>query len=163
MAATLLQQPDLFSQYGLLPPERLFQGVLMISGVLAVRPQKVTFSEKVTAKKQCTVATPPGPQWLTDFVLTTVWGPNADKIPSPLVMQNDPKLPHLLVGCRNECFGLSWLDVFFCSRQYSQKVQHVTGKYANYVQVESDHWNILKSAALRDALQEELPKLVVAN
>ena len=68
-----------------------------------------------------------------------------------------------IVGCTNEVFGLKILDVFFCSRQYKEKVQRVTGKPATYIEVESDHWNILNSTALRDTLQDELPKLIASK
>lgn len=67
------------------------------------------------------------------------------------------------MGCNNEVFGLKILDIFFCSRQYKEKVQHVTGKPAKYVEVESDHWNILNSTALREILHDELPKLIASK
>jgi len=136
VAATLLQRPDLFEKNGLPSPDKLFHGIIMISGMLAVRPEKIDLPKN--GKETVTIETPSGPTWLTDFVLETVWGPEkAQQIPSPLAQLRDPKLPHLL-----------------------KKVQHMTGEKAKYVEVESDHWNILSSVALRDALQENLPTLI---
>ena len=165
----------------------------MISGVFAVRPEQMTLGSTAvkrlsintiftksmaeavkyttpTKTTTTTISTIPGaPQWLVDFVVSTVWGPeDAEKLPSPLVAADDndkllpPALPHLLVGCRHEMFGLNWLDLFFCSSAYRDMVQATTGQAAKYVQVESDHWNILNSTALRNALQEELPALMAA-
>ena len=159
VAATLLQTPELFSKYNLPDPETFFDGILMISGVLAVRPETVSMNNGET-----TISTPKAPTWLIQFVMQTVWGPEAvDQIPSPLTLLQDkqycPRLPHLLVGCRNELFGLSWLDIFFCSQAYCEAVQLSTQQPAKHIQVNSDHWNILNSRALREALREELPRL----
>jgi hypothetical protein len=154
VATTLLQQPERFRKHGLLTPDKLFQGILVVSGMMAVRPEKITIQDPKTGKP-IVIATPPNrPRWLTDFVLNMVWGVQAAKmIPSPLAGPPPPALPHLLVGCRNEVFGLPWLDIYFCSAAYRDKVEAVTGKVAKYVEVESDHWFILSSTALRYALK----------
>ncbi|CAB9517011.1 expressed unknown protein [Seminavis robusta] len=165
VATTLLHQPKRFQKHGLSPPEELFQGILVISGMMAVRPERITVQDCKT-QQPITIATPSGlPTFLTNLVLQTVWGAETAKhIPSPLTQARPPPaLPHLLVGCRNEMFGLNWLDVYFCSAEYRDKVQALTGQVAKYVQVESDHWNVLSSTALRNALQEELPQLVGAK
>lgn len=159
----------------------MFKGVLMISGVLAVRPEYVEvrsqedkrIKESKTAcgteavqdniENSFIVKTGTGPSWFTNFILKTVWGEYAPNLTSPLVQLNDPALPHLLVGCKNELFGLRLLDVFFASRQFMEKVQRITGKPAVYVEVDSDHWRILNSTALRETLRIELPKLIAAS
>ena len=174
-----MHHPELFEKHNLPLPEKLFQGILMISGVMAVRPERVTVEN--TSGTTTIIETAQGPRWLTDLVVRIVWGQQfAEKLPSPLVAgitgssngnnsNNDntpsspPRLPHLLVGNRNELFGLSWLDVFFCSRAYCDKVRAMTGQPAKYVQVESDHWNILNSKVLHDTLQDELPKLIASS
>mmetsp|Transcript_8739 Transcript_8739/g.12366 ORF Transcript_8739/g.12366 Transcript_8739/m.12366 type:complete len:369 (-) Transcript_8739:131-1237(-) len=143
VAASLLQRPDLLASRGLPHPENICDGVLMISGVLAVRPP-------ITAHEL--------PRWLTDITVNAVFGKNrAFNIPSPLHGPL-PRIPHLLVGCRNEVFGLNWLDLFFCSGAYCKALQF-KGVRAKFVQISSDHWNILNSTDLARALEIELPWL----
>lgn len=152
----------------------------MISGVLAVRPECVSLEVQAgkrgeedkntrdpdlahdTNDTKFTIATAPSPSWLTNFILNVVWGDYAPKLTSPLVQSKDPALPHLLVGCKNEVFGLKLLDIFFASRQFKEKVQRITGKPAKYVEVDSDHWRILNSSVLRETLRVELPNLIVS-
>jgi hypothetical protein len=55
-------------------------------------------------------------------------------------------------------FGLTWLDTFFCSSQYSRLLNGM-GIDSRYKAVRSDHWNILRSSELRDALREELGRI----
>ena len=57
---------------------------------------------------------------------------------------------------RNEVFGLTLLDAFFASEEYSDALSKTHGVDSRYRAVESDHWNVLGSTALRDALEEEL-------
>ena len=148
VAATLLQQPHILKAHGLTDdPTQLFDGILLISGVLAVEPIEKL---KVGLGK---------PRFLVDFVMTTVWGNSKKRdIPSPIIGRI-PKIPHLLVGNRHEVFGLKWLDIFFCSFDFAETANAV-GVQAAYKEVDSDHWNILASRVLQDALAEGLPKLV---
>ena len=107
--------------------------------------------------------------WFTDEVVRMVFGAaDAPDVPSPLheVLDegggsgkgNDrhPAVPHVFVGCRNEVFGLTLLDAFFASKEYSDALSKTHGVDSRYRAVESDHWNVLGSTALRDALEEEL-------
>lgn len=141
VAASLLQRPDLFVSRGLPKPERVCDAVIMISGVLAVRPP---------------VSFPGTPRWLTDMTVHTVFGKEgALTVPSPLHDGVQPKLPHLLIGCKHEMFGINWLDIFFCSRAYCKSLQ-ANSVPATFVEISSDHWNILNSTELSLALRKEL-------
>lgn len=163
VAATLLHRPELFTKYGLPHPEKLFDAILMISGVLAVRPEQLNVTSSQIPEEKAVSIGVCGPMWLINFVMQFVWGSAALTIPSPLILTNPPRLPHLLIGCRDELFGLPWLKVFFCSNAYAEKIKVMTGQHATHVEVESDHWRILNSSALRKVLREELTKLISNN
>ena len=98
------------------------------------------------------------PTWLTNRVVSAVFGNSqAHTIPSPVhTYEKSPStIPHIFLGCRKEMFGLSWLDTFFCSPSYSELLNSI-GIESRYTAVESDHWNILNSVELSDALKREL-------
>jgi acetyl esterase/lipase len=145
IAVTVLQQcPHLLQERGI-HQEKMIQGVLLLSGVLSVRP----FQH--------------GQQrWLTDMLTSSIFGYQvAVSLPSPLESTNHIQLPHLLIGCKQEVpFGLTILDAFFASLQYHEQVtcQNIPSKY---VEVDSNHWNILASRALKDVLHRELPLLLI--
>eukprot|EP00316_Scyphosphaera_apsteinii_P009280 CAMPEP_0119340650 /NCGR_PEP_ID=MMETSP1333-20130426/100782_1 /TAXON_ID=418940 /ORGANISM="Scyphosphaera apsteinii, Strain RCC1455" /LENGTH=240 /DNA_ID=CAMNT_0007352451 /DNA_START=165 /DNA_END=887 /DNA_ORIENTATION=+ len=142
VAASLLNRPHLLAARGLPAPcEGLCDGVLYVSGVLATRPS------------ECRLA----PSWLTDAVVRVVFGKDeAFKMPSPLheIKSEAPRVPHLLIGCKHEVFGLSLLDVFFCSADYAAALRQL-GVPARYLAVSSDHWRILNSRALSEVLGRE--------
>ena len=144
-AAALMQRPKLLEARGLPKPEELFDAALFISGVLAVRPPKTT-----------TNAAHPS-TWLTDLVTRVVFGKQgASRLPSPLhTLHKQPRIPHVLIGCIEEVFGLPWMDVFFCSRDFCQSLRRY-GVPARLVEVNSDHWNILGSRSLSSVLGKEL-------
>ncbi|KAL3799087.1 hypothetical protein ACHAW5_007058 [Stephanodiscus triporus] len=100
------------------------------------------------------------PTWLTDQVVRAVFGRRAAAaVPSPIhTYDRSPPVPHVFLGCRHEMFGLAWLDTFFCSYQYSRLLNGM-GIDSRYRAVRSDHWNILRSSELRDALREELGRI----
>lgn len=100
------------------------------------------------------------PTWLTDQVVRAVFGRRAaSAVPSPIhTYDRSPPVPHVFLGCRHEMFGLAWLDTFFCSCQYSRLLNGM-GIDSRYRAVRSDHWNILRSSELRDALREELGRI----
>jgi len=52
-------------------------------------------------------------------------------------------------------FGLDWLGLFFCSNAFCEKLRAL-GVPAKSVEILSDHWNVLNSGALSDALRSEL-------
>ena len=87
--------------------------------------------------------------------MRTVFGSEGiELLPSPL-HGRPPRIPHLLFGCEKEVFGINWLDVFFCSRDFADMLT-VEGVPVRYVEVKSDHWNILGSCSLSEALAQEL-------
>jgi hypothetical protein len=102
----------------------------------------------------------PPPTWLTDRVVRAVFGHRAAPgIPSPIhTYDRSPPVPHIFLGCRYEMFGLTWLDAFFCSSDFSELLNGV-GVESRYRAIRSDHWNILGSAELRSALKEELGRI----
>ena len=102
----------------------------------------------------------PPPTWLTDQVVKAVFGHhNASSVPSPLhTHDKSPRIPHTFLGCKHEMFGLNWLDTFFSSPRYSELLNKM-GISSRYVSIESDHWNILSSAELRDVLKIELKRI----
>lgn len=141
IAATILQRPQLLKERGI-EPSRMIQGVLLLSGVLSVRP----FQQDQQ-------------RWFTDMLTYSIFGDKVASLPSPLESTNHPKLPHLLIGCKHEVFGLPVLDAFFASPQYNEQVrcQNIPSKY---VEVDSNHWNILASQELKEVLHQELPWLI---
>ena len=141
IAATIMQRPHLLQERGM-EPSQMIQGVLLLSGVLSVRP----FQQ--------------GQQrWFTDMLTSSIFGDQVASLPSPLESTNHPRLPHLLIGCKYEVFGLPILDAFFASSQYHKQVQYQNIP-SKYVEVDSNHWNILFSRVLKDVLHHELPRLI---
>lgn len=92
-------------------------------------------------------------------------------VPSPYPKGHPPHSslltrPHLVLGCRSETFGIPILDSAFCSKEHTEwLLTFLIGPTesslapARCVLVESNHWSILSSKALRQALQVELPLL----
>ncbi|KAL9182492.1 hypothetical protein ACHAXT_013144 [Thalassiosira profunda] len=113
-------------------------------------------SSMVDAEPTSTTAKSSPPTWLTNQVVKSVFGPSAPSVPSPIhTCDRSPAVPHLFVGCENEMFGLNLLDTFFCSPQYSEMLNGL-GIESRYSAVRSDHWNILNSNELSEALRREL-------
>jgi hypothetical protein len=166
VALTLLQRSDVWNNYlSTKPPTQLLNGILIISGVLAVRPETIPLPAPSSSnnKKQTTFMSlgHDKPQWLTNWVMQTVWGKDRQHdIPSPIAQEQFPKLPHLIVGNVCElCFGWCspWLDVFFLgSPEIYVEILLAHGIPGRYRPVHSDHWNILASPQLRHILREEL-------
>lgn len=150
VAAMLLQNPELLTSRGLPPPEKLCDAVLMVSAVLAVR-----HSTKEEPEKDA-------PRWCTNFVIEMVFGKtNAESLPSPL-HGTLPRLPHVLIGCEKEVFGFNFLNLFFCSKKFAETLLRY-GTPARYVEIKSDHWNVLNSSALACALDDELRWICKSN
>jgi hypothetical protein len=148
VAATLLQRPDVFYSKNLPPPHDFIDAALFISGVLAVRPPPTRDGGREEEEYST---------WCTDLVTNVVFGKSgATRLSSPLHgIHKQPQVPHLLIGCEHEVFGLKWMDVFFCSRAFCEVLQrrNISSKF---VQVQSNHWNILASTALKQTLSKEL-------
>ncbi|GMI42084.1 hypothetical protein TrCOL_g1761 [Triparma columacea] len=132
---SLLNRPDILMKRNL--PDKLpelCKGVLLLSGVLGTKPSG-------SSKK---------PRWFTDIVVKSVWGSDADKIPSPVhqMLSHEPNSrardlpPHLLVGCGSETFGIPLLDTFFCRDDYAAAVTRAGGK-AETITVNANHWTVL--------------------
>lgn len=101
----------------------------------------------------------PPPLWLTNELVRAVFGPNAQNIPSPIYTYNQsPAIPHIFIGCKNEMFGLKWLDLFFSSEDYCDLLKSM-GIESRYISVDSDHWNILGSRGLAKVLEVELGRV----
>ena len=99
------------------------------------------------------------PTWLTDQIVKAVFGQQAPNIPSPVhTYDKSPPIPHIFLGCKNEMFGLNWLDLFFASPSYSELIASM-GIESRYTAVQSDHWNILASNELRYHLRKELKRV----
>lgn len=147
VAMTLLQRPKLLKRYNGWNDRRhlddILSGVLVISGVLAV-----------TAVDESL------PTWLTDLVMTIVWGEQRSCIPSPIQFDVPTTAPILLIGNRKEVFGLSILDVFFCLKEFAKRLRSNQRQVVVH-EVDSDHWNILASRDLQDVLTHELPRMKI--
>jgi acetyl esterase/lipase len=148
VATSLLQRPALLAARGLPPPAELCDGVLLLSGVLGTR---------LTAPR-----TSPLAPALSNLILFTAFGVKAAAaLPSPVHdVERSPRLPHLLLGCKHEVFGLplveaAFYDVLFCSREVTRRLQAL-GVPAELHELPSDHWFMLGSAALHEALAAAL-------
>ena len=148
VAMSLLQRPALLASHGLAAPSRLCAGVLLLSGVLGKRP----------LGPHTSFLTPR----LSDVILNCAFGrAGVAALPSPVDdVELSPNTPHLLIGCQHEVFGL-WAveaamnDVLFCSAQMVTRLK-ARGVPARLIEVQSDHWFMLGSRGLKDALCEAL-------
>jgi len=105
-----------------------------------------------------TLSTSKSPTWLTDQVVKGVFGSASSTVPSPIhTYEKSPSIQHVFVGCRNEMFGINWLDTFFSSSHYSELLNSM-GIESRYTAIDSDHWNILNSKVLSDCLRIELDR-----
>ena len=158
MAATVTQNAALWMDRNLPKPRVHCDSMLYISPVLATRAYDAVL-RKAPAFKWSSYAAPT--VRLTDRVMEAVFAPvAAAAVPSPIhTHDRSPRVPHVFVGCKNEMmFGLTWLDTFFCSSDYSGLLNGM-GIESRYRSVRSDHWNILGSSELRDVLGEELERI----
>lgn len=198
VAATVTQQPHLWKERNLPPPERYCDSLLFLSPVLSTKPytemcRKISSSslsmispsssmpslapsenfqandqnsegkalESSSSMSSSTIsslqsASSP-PTWLTSELVKAIFGhAAAQSTPSPIhTYHKSPSVPHTFIGCRNEMFGLHWLDIFFASPAYCELLKSI-GIESRYLAVDSDHWNILNSTVLREALEKEI-------
>jgi len=181
VAATVMQQPEMWQERNLPDPRVYCSSALYISPVLSTKPYHVDLernlstlslsklsrassstSESDSTSTQISFSlsdkNQPPPSWLTNELVRAVFGPYAD-IPSPIHTYNkSPPIPHIFIGCKNELFGLKWLDLFFCSKEYCELLKSM-GVESRYIPVNSDHWNILGSYDLADVLGRELNRI----
>lgn len=136
VALSLLQQPERLQQRKL-HVETIAHGCLLLSGVLGVRPV-----DKSTSS------------WCADFVTTAVFGSTA--VPNPIdQVISLPTIPYLLVECREELFGLRWLDAFFCSSSMARRLVDERVPVC-HAAIRSNHWAILNEPAMVHAVEEGL-------
>jgi len=113
--------------------------------------------------------------WAMNAVTLSVFGKWSCNVPPPLISDSNPTvttnrlpplLPHLIVGCHKELFGIPWLNATFCAKRYQQwllstfsslqQETSTTATNARCVLVHSNHWSVLSSQALAQALSEHL-------
>lgn len=199
VAATVTQQPHLWKERNLPPPDLYCASLLFLSPVLSTKPyteicRKISSSslsmispsssmpslapsenfqandqnieDKALDRSSSTMSsstisslqsTNSPPTWLTSELVKAIFGhAAAQSTPSPIhTYHKSPSVPHTFIRCRNEMFGLNWLDVFFASPAYCELLKSV-GIESRHIAVESDHWNILNSTVLREALEKEI-------
>ena len=158
VAATVTQNAALWMDRNLPKPRVHCDSMLYISPVLATRAYDAVL-RKAPAFKWSSYNAPT--VRLTNRVMEAVFDPIAvAAVPSPiLTYDRSPRVPHVFVGCKNEMmFGLTWLDTFFCSSDYSGLLNGM-GIESRYRSIRSDHWKILGSSELRDVLGEELGRI----
>ena len=112
-------------------------------------------------------AMPPvdAPAWaaaIADAITAVIFGGReaSKKLPSPVHTPHlTPSVPHLLVYCRHEVFGIaaleSILDILLCSTHYASALI-ARGLPVQQRPVESDHWFVLGSKALSDVVESAL-------
>jgi len=184
VAATVTQQPHLWKSRNLPPPHIHCDSILYISPVLSTKSHHKMLLEKISSLSsssslpsltpstsdetsssgqlspqssmtEASVSSSISPTWLTDRVVKAVFGVGSNT-PSPIhTYEKSPLIPHIFLGCRKEMFGLNWLDTFFCSASYCDLLNSI-GVDSHYTAVKSDHWNILSSTELSNALRSEL-------
>lgn len=181
VAATVMQQPEMWQARNLPDPREYCSSALYISPVLSTKPYHVDFErnssslsmskisrvssstcklDSISNRLPCSLSdkNQPPPSWLTNELVRAAFGTDAD-IPSPIHTYNkSPPIPHIFIGCKNELFGLKWLDLFFCSEDYCELLKSM-GVESRYIPVNSDHWNILGSYDLAVVLERELNRI----
>jgi len=184
VAATVSQQPHLWTDRNLCMPHIHCDSILYISPVLSTKSYSEILLRKVSSlsstsslpslspseagsateqlsrlssSTEASSTSSTSPTWLTNQVVKAVFGYHvAHTIPSPIhTYEKSPPIPHIFLGCHYEMFGLDWLDAFFCSPTYSELLSS-SGVESRYSAVHSDHWSILNSTQLSDALRKEL-------
>lgn len=97
--------------------------------------------------------------WAINVVTMIVFGKWTWELPSPLdLIENSPiqSVPHLLIGCEYEFFGIPFLDGAFPSEEYAEKLRP-GNSLSRCILVPSNHWTMLSCQALTDALEEHIP------
>eukprot|EP00980_Cylindrotheca_fusiformis_P019132 scaffold6484_cov78-Cylindrotheca_fusiformis.AAC.1 len=81
------------------------------------------------------------------------------------LVTREKQLPHLIIGCQKETFGIPILDHAFATLEYWDKIkqQQYSKSSSKCVLVPSNHWCILSSTALTDALETNIPQVFFVN
>jgi hypothetical protein len=105
--------------------------------------------------------------WPMTMVTWSVFGAPAHTIPSPLGRSPmTPNLRHLLIGCETEVFGWTVLDGTFCAQAYQEWLTSQCNMEARCTLLQgflNNHWSMLSSQALAQALKDDLPWLLSGN
>jgi len=132
------------------------RSVMYLSGVLDVSPES----------------------FVMDLLSRLVLGKPPSEVPSPLKALSllDKKIgnnylpPHIVIGCKREVFGWSILDSAFCASEYVETLRSLrlcsssceSNGLVRLILLEKwtvNHWSILSSVALRNALRTVLTSL----
>ena len=160
VAMSLLQRPDKLSQWNL--PQRAagFDGVLHVSGVFATRSGSPLPSNRLAHFQT----------WLVTGGVFG-FGDGRGALPSPLHTlsaspasmlgpQSWAAVPHLLVHCEHEAFGLSLVESalgHLLSTSYFASQLRRRGVCVRTESVQrTSHWTILGSESLREALRRAM-------
>lgn len=160
VAISLLHRPELLAKQSLPPPTELCDGVLLLSGLLGT-------------SLSCPPAEAPrlAPR-LTDAITRLVFGgAAAAELPSPVheagaeagaaAASRSPPLPHVFIDCAHEVFGLPLIEkalgVYFCGREMHRRLR-ARGVTSTHLEVNSDHWRVLRSKPLVAALRKALTR-----
>mmetsp|Transcript_20283 Transcript_20283/g.30088 ORF Transcript_20283/g.30088 Transcript_20283/m.30088 type:complete len:258 (-) Transcript_20283:58-831(-) len=92
---------------------------------------------------------------ILNLLTLALFGKYTKDMPQPYQQGTPPNIPHLLVACENETFGIPILDDTFCVVPYYDWLSSLKIP-VTYKLVPSDHWNILASRVLTETLEEEL-------
>ncbi len=130
--------------------------VLYLSGVLDVSPES----------------------FLMNLLSRLVLGKPPSEVPSPLKalsslekkIKNNCLPPHIVIGCKREVFGWSILDSAFCASEYAETLRSLrlctssceSNGMVQLILLENwtvNHWSILSSVALKNALRAVLASL----
>jgi acetyl esterase/lipase len=148
VAVSLLQSPEKLKQWGLPSPAAGFDGLILLSGVLGTRSSPPL--------PPCTPA-----RFATSGLKSlTFGGEGSASLPSPLhTPERTPAVPHLLVHCEHEVFGLPLIEPalshLLCTEAYAEALR-TCGVPTRVESVRSDHWFVLSSAGLSDVLRRAL-------
>jgi acetyl esterase/lipase len=168
VAAVLLQRPDVLKGHGLpAPTAGLCDGVLFLSGLFA--------TWDLLHLQKGVLGGPMRQSGFTDWVFRFTFGEHRvwsrDEyltIPanntSPLQdVARTPNLPHVMIGCESEVFGIDALDDAFgfvlCQDRYAAALKQI-GIPVRASKVDSNHFGMFLDDRFMAMLRSELNRLV---
>jgi len=151
LVVSLLQRPEKLKQWGLPHEAAGFDGIFLISGVLATRS-----AAPLPALRSARALT-----WLVTRGVFGFGDDGGSALPSPLhgSMSSLACVPWLLLHCKHEAFAIGLIEDalshLLCTPQFGEalKASHISVRNEA---VESHHWAILGSNQLREALRTVL-------
>jgi hypothetical protein len=154
VAASLLQRPDVLKDHGLPEPTAgLCDAVLFLSGLFA--------TWDVLHLQKGMLGAPMRWSGFTDWVFRFTFGDRSAKNTSPLQdVASSPVLPHVLIGCRSEVFGIAALEDAFgfvlCEDKYAAALKRIGVSDVRASKVDSNHFGMLLDSKFEAVLQDEL-------